>query len=262
MAGSTNFFQNEYPSLDSLCAFGTEGSGNQIKFWQGDTLIKLNSKHREADKEVAASVIGKAFNLDVVQYVSGAYFYQGSVHKGCECHSFLQSDEETYTLAQILQYVQFSVPATMSAVEYYSKTVNAVTQFTSIPLADVDLYLMQILVFDFLICNPDRHLNNIEFIQNCNTKVFKIAPIFDFGQAFLHRSVMPSQQVLSQELHKFKSLPFSRNPKSNLIDITKAKAIAKQFLHNVGGVKGIQALDIDDYYKRLVVLRFKTLFSY
>lgn len=265
MENNTDLFLNtrdEYMILDSSYMFGTEGSGNQKKFWMGDTLIKLNSKYQEADKEVAASVIGKAFGLDMVEYTTGTYLFQDTIYKGCQCHSYLLPNEESYTLAHILQHIQFAVPATMSAIEYYRKVVDAITQYTHIPLADVDLYLMQLLVFDFLICNPDRHLGNIEFLLNTETKTSRAAPIFDCGQAFLHRSIMPSKRLLTQELYKFKALPFSRNPRSNLIDINKAKQIAKRYLANAGGIEGIQALNINGYFKYLVILRFKTLLNY
>ncbi len=75
-------------------------------------------------------------------------------------------------------------------------------------------------------------------------RMFRPALIFDCGQSFLHRSVMPDKQTFEMKLHKFKSLPFSRNPKSNLINIIKAKQIATDFISFAGRLDNIRQLDI------------------
>ena len=60
--------------------FGSEGSGNQKKFWTADNkLVKLNSKYREADKEVSAYELG-SLAVDLPQSIN-VFCYQNVVRR-------------------------------------------------------------------------------------------------------------------------------------------------------------------------------------
>lgn len=242
--------------------FGSEGSGDQKKIWIGNQLHKLNSKFHEDNKEVAAGIIGRAFGLNCVEYHSARYQVFNKIYKGCYCDSYLAEGDEPVSFAYIFQQSVFDVPMKMSAVEFYVKTLELVAGFTGLAVPSLDDYLMNLLVFDFLICNSDRHFSNIELIRNVSTNVYRFAPIFDCGQAFLKRSTLPSNEILESELHKFKTKPFSTNPKKNLIDITRAKEIATRFVSNAGGIEAIRALNIEPYFTYLVLHRYRELLSY
>lgn len=50
-------------------SLGTDGSGAQYKFWTDSrTLVKFNTRSKEAQKEVAAYKLGTAFGLPCVSY--------------------------------------------------------------------------------------------------------------------------------------------------------------------------------------------------
>ena len=262
----TNFFGQDraeiLAELRSSQLFGSEGSGDQKKIWLDNRLHKLNSKFHEDDKEVAASKIGKAFGLNCVQYHSARYKVSGKVFRGCYCQSYLAVNEESVSFAYIFQQSVFDVPMKMSAVDFFCKTINTVSEFTGIPKDTLRTYLMNILVFDFIICNPDRHFTNLEVIYNHTTFTYRLPPIYDCGQAFLRRSVMPPRDILDSELHKFKTKPFSTNPKRNIINISSARSLAQQFFYNAGGIKGINELDINDYFKYIILRRYHELMGY
>lgn len=265
--GKTNFFgqqddQELITGLTQSRLFGSEGSGDQKKIWIEDRLHKLNSKFHEDDKEVAASIIGRAFGLNCVEYHSAKYQVSDKIYRGCYCDSYLAEYEEPVSFAYIFQQTTFDVPMKMPAVKFYIKTLELVTEFTGLAASSIDDYLMNLLVFDFLICNPDRHFSNIELIHNVSTGAYKFTPIFDCGQAFLKRSAMPSRDILESELHKFKTKPFSTNPKKNLIDIERAKEIANQFVSNAGGAESLQALNLEPYFVQLTLHRYHELLSY
>lgn len=238
-------------------AVGIFGIGNQAKFWFDSKLIKLNFKYREAEKEYSAYVLGRAFGLNTVEYRKGEYEVGGKTWNGCECNNFLQSEEVSVSLWNLLEWQPFPVPTNMSAVEFFQKTVNAVANVTGLPYDAIANYIMCILVFDFLICNDDRHLNNIEFIKG--TAGYRFAPIFDNGQSFLLRDGVRSVKERERLLRQYKSCPFSRDPDKNIIDRETAKRICMQFVQNAGGLEGIKALPINSWHKSLVLYRIKQI---
>lgn len=55
--------------FDSRNMFGTDGSGNQKKIWiDNKYLVKVNSKLREASKEVDACKLAELFGLNHANY--------------------------------------------------------------------------------------------------------------------------------------------------------------------------------------------------
>lgn len=216
--------------LDSKSLFGTEGSGNQKKLWVGNTLIKIDSKHRESKKEVSASVLGEAFGLSVVQYTRERFILSGREHWGCYCNSYLKQNERVITAYKILNYFDVNIPQKMSAREYFEIFINCVHNYTGLDKKHIKMYMLSMLVFDYIIANPDRHLSNIEFIQG--EGYFRFTPLYDHGQSFFGKDSELTLRELRDKSRKFKTMPFSRNPLSNLIDIEVAKKIAVKFEEN------------------------------
>lgn len=232
--------------LDGINSFGTSGSGNQKKFWVNGILVKLDSKNRESKKERDASIIARSFGLDAVIYDVGKYEYNGSQRNGCYCKSYLRSNEKTVALIDILNFYNVVINSNMSSSDFFRITCECIFSYTGL---DARLYLMNMLVFDFLIANRDRHLSNIEFISGVG--YFRFVPIFDNGQSFFGTDAMLTSSQLEQSYRKYKSMPFSRNPRSNLIDINMAKSIAERFKMSCSGFNSIQ-VDVS----RLKVVNF------
>lgn len=237
--------------LDNYECFGTSGSGNQKKFWINNKLIKLDSKRHESLKEKDAYIVGKAFGLNMVKYDVISCEYEGRIHKACICESFMKLGEEAVALFTILNYKIINIDRNMSAKEYFNITCNTIMEFTGL---DARQYLMNMLVFDFLVANRDRHLSNIEFIHGQNG--YRFTPLFDNGQSFFDSNASMTDAQLEQAYKKFKTMPFSRNPKSNLIDIGAAKRIANQFRVNSGDFKNIQ---VSDLRKHILIFMYKKL---
>ena len=58
-------------------------------------------------------------------------------------------------------------------------------------------YVYQMLVFDYLILNRDRHGANIEVLENKNLKSIRLAPLFDHGVSLLCRTL--NEEALDKE---------------------------------------------------------------
>lgn len=207
--------------------FGTDGSGNQKKVWIGNNLVKLDSKFRESQKEVSASILGKAFGLNVVEYRRSRFIVNGKECIGCYCKNYLSNNETTISAVDILNYFDVNIENNMSAVDYFNITLDCIQEYTKLNKTDVQLYMMQMLVFDFIIANSDRHLTNFEFIKG--NGYFRFTPLYDHGESFFCKDTILTTGQIENESRKFKSKPFSSNPKKNLIDIDLAKYIANQF---------------------------------
>lgn len=243
---------------ESAPPFGAEGTGCQKKFWIGDRLIKFDSKYHESENEVSAYRLGEAFGLQMVEYTKKKYLWEGESYNVCECKSFLS---KTDTSVPIYYYMEdLIIPRNMSAADFFDKTVAAVAEGTAMEESKVKDWLLHILSFDYLICNEDRHLGNIELVYSKARKAYRFSPIFDNGRSFLGRNSMPTGGIGSLQgmLYKFKSCPFSSNPKKNLVYLDKAKEIILKFSSRISK-ESLLKLPINDYHKKVVLIQYKNL---
>lgn len=241
-------------SLETKSLFGTEGSGHQKKAWKiirgKHYLIKLNSKYREAEKEYSASMILSRIGIPCVIYDKIDVKYVGQIRKACICESYLHDGESSISLANIVK--DLNITYKESAIEYYNKVVDLVVLRLHIQRDIVERYILATLTVDYLFMNPDRHLNNFEFI--CNKGIWRPAPLYDFGQSFLCRDGAVTRSEFERLSRSFKSLPFSRNTEKNLINIDFAKAIAAK-------MSNISDLPINGWHKEVVKRRCEKLMS-
>ena len=93
--------------------------------------------------------------------------------------------------------------------------------FTKMTGLDARPYLDTMLVFDYLICNEDRHLNNFGVLKNMRDNSYRFPPLFDNGYAlgFMQAEYKPVEQYLyackakpfstsfSKQLHLVENLP-------------------------------------------------------
>lgn len=239
-------------------SFGTEGSGHQRKIWVKenniDYLIKFDSKFRESEKEYSASVILQAAKVPCVIYIKGKYFYKGQLRNCCKCKSFLNEGDNSITLASLVADVNIS--SQESALSYFNKVVNAVEYQLGIEHDNIAKYILSTLTVDYLFMNSDRHLSNFEFVYR--EGVWRPAPLFDFGQSFLHTNGMLSKADYIRLERRLKTRPFSTVPEKNLIDISYAKSFCRYMLNNIGSV---DALEINSSHKQMFKNRCNRLLN-
>jgi hypothetical protein len=204
-------------------------TGNQRKSLKSDILFKYDTELGESSKEVSASRIAAAFDLNHVHYARFKQCADKPVWY-CTCASYLPNYASSISFDKIITYYDGwdSIGNNTSAKVLYSKVSNWVHEFTGLPLQYIRAQIMNTLVFDFLIANEDRHLNNFEVIKY--EKGYDLAPIYDNGKAFFGIDRVTSVAQIKSLSQKFKSKPFSTNQFKNLINLEEAQAIASSFL--------------------------------
>lgn len=250
--------------LDSSLMYGTDGSGNQKKIWINNYLYKVDSKFRESTKEVSASNIADAFDIEHVTYKRTKCKVDG-IERWCSvCKSYLPNNNDvSINLYNILNYYEsFIVTNQIQTTDYFNGTCNIIKDFTGLDINYIKERLLQMLTFDFLIVNDDRHLRNIEIIMYSNGK-FDIAPIFDNGYSFFRKDSMLTYKELELLSQKHKSKPFSTNQWKNLIDLNFAKHTAnlwvtkvKQKYNSIDKIPGVL-----DSHKRILKYRINLLLN-
>lgn len=153
-------------------------NGQLDKFWCIENNKRMLYKegnspfYFEPYNEVIASEILDLLGLDHVHYQSKVI--DGKAYSVCE--TFSSVDEEYIPASDILE------------VEKKSNNENSYHHFfrcvkkLDIPISNLDID--NVLIFDYLISNSDRHYGNFGFIRDTNTLEFKrLAPIFDNGNS-------------------------------------------------------------------------------
>lgn len=226
--------------LNTSNIFGSYGSGEQYKGWVSVNgaryLVKVNTHCRESLKEVSAYRLAKAFGIPCVEYKDINIKFKGSDRNACICKSYLRENENDISVWKALGN-RFSIKKGESASSLFDRVTNDVSYRLRLDKDNLSRYLKNILTFDYIICNTDRHLNNISFIEN--NGVYRFAPIYDNGKSFLSTDAVLTDSDLIARSNKYKSKPFSSNPKSNLIDVEFSKSLVRQWLQNAGNLNDI-----------------------
>lgn len=226
--------------LNTSNIFGSYSSGEQYKGWVSLNgaryLVKVNTHCRESLKEVSAYRLAKAFGIPCVEYKDINIKFKGSDRNACICKSYLRENENDISVWKALGN-RFSIKKGESASSLFDRVTNDVSYRLRLDKDNLSRYLKNILTFDYIICNTDRHLNNISFIEN--NGVYRFAPIYDNGKSFLSTDAVLTDSDLIARSNKYKSKPFSSNPKSNLIDIEFSKNLVKQWLNNAGNLDNV-----------------------
>lgn len=221
--------------LSTSDIFGSYSSGEQYKCWvfSGGNryLVKLNTNYKESSKEFSAYRLATAFRLNCVGYKEIQVKFKGNIRKACICKSYLREGENSISLWDAIGN-RFVLKRGESAKSLFDRVVKSTSIILGINETELSSYLKTILTFDYIICNTDRHLNNISFIES--NGVYRFAPIYDNGKSFLNTDGILTDSDLISRSNKYKSKPFSSNPKSNIIDKDYSKLLVKEWLEHSG----------------------------
>lgn len=214
--------------LDESELFGTEGSGHQKKIWLNGSLIKLDSKFKESEKEVYAAKVAEALNIPHAQYNRIEVLIDSNIRSACITPTFLTKAESEISMRQIIDYYEFDIPNLMSAADLFANCVDLIYQFVTennykgLVKNDIKVSLLKMTTLDYLICNSDRHFSNFGIIVNAGQGTVRMCPLYDHGQSFLLCTGVFSHNKLLSLLRRYKSRPFSTNPDKNIIDFNFA----------------------------------------
>lgn len=169
--------------------------------------------------EELASKLGKAMKFNIIDYelkklhTRGFEWFNDTIEEqsfvACRCKSFIKKDMNIYTLPEI-----------------YGDNLPSYEEFIS-TYPELEKYINEILIFDYIINNVDRHYNNFE-IAECEEGL-SLVPIFDNGlslYADLNDTDIDYINSTTYGYKKFrKAKPFCRNHKSQLNLLRRNNAI-------------------------------------
>lgn len=190
--------------------------GNQRKWQDNGRFIKADTYIEESKNEVLAYAIGQALGLNVTPYYFCTLSLAGQEVSGCYSQTFLAENDVYISAAHILENTLQTFSKNVPAQTLFDDVSAICSHYTKLPLADLRTYWHQMLLFDFIICNEDRHTNNFGFVFSTADKSYRLAPLFDHGLSFLTNKEKYSTN-LDVALRKFKAKPFSSDPIKNMI---------------------------------------------
>lgn len=185
-----NFFDNSFSTDIGNLLFEQSPNNKEIDFISPDStsdgwlkkrwvivngqrcLIKGGSGaiQQEPYNEVLSSRIMERLNIAHVPYnllMQDNYPY-------CICEDFIDSETELISAGYIM-----NTEKQPNHISTYNHFINCCEK---LGIANIQTFLNQMLTFDFLIVNEDRHFHNFGLIRNAETlEYIGIAPIYDNG---------------------------------------------------------------------------------
>ena len=186
--------------------------GDAMKWYQPETdcYLKANRvdhgrEYQDAIAEVIASRVGELLHILVVQYqlcrirINDETFLLGTIS-----YNFCHKNESFISFETMVESSDEPIQWAVSAKDNYELVIDLFYKLTGLAARD---YLNTMLLFDFLICNEDRHLNNFGVLKDKTDGSYRFPPLFDNGYAlgFMQAEHRPVEQYL----YSCKAKPFS-----------------------------------------------------
>ncbi|WP_237562878.1 hypothetical protein [Bacillus dakarensis] len=200
---------------DEKTIVSTSSKGDQSKWLVGDKWIKENTFGYENMAEYVASLILESSTLPKNSYVSYTPCLiekpDGTVTEGCYSDDFRGSLQEV-TLERLFEANFETTDEIVNHPRYSTeeKFQTLIEKIYTLIGLDVSCELAQMLAFDALILNEDRHTNNILFLLDPKTEHWQLAPLFDHGLSLLSDlKDYPISKPLNIIKRQVKAKPFS-----------------------------------------------------
>lgn len=166
------FYANDFNSPDLTTP------GLSMKMWEQDpitlksSLIKFGTEKYDGEEvfiENVASVIADCLDVNHVKYSLVEKKVSNGYMCGCKCENFCSEDIE-FVSAQLLMVEPGMVGK--NGMLNYAKRIGE--------KPNID----KMIVFDYIICNPERNVSNFGFLRDANTHdSLGLAPLYDNGHA-------------------------------------------------------------------------------
>lgn len=198
----------------------TSSKGNLTKYSNGSQWLKTDAFGYESLAEIISSRVGVALGLNIVKYKPCFLDTENefsNLSSACFSDSFVPLGYNEISLGRLLQQLagSKSTGELYDLLEKQGTPANKVNWVYSLInryfTRDYFMHnIAELLWFDRIIYNTDRHLFNIILLLNNNTKEYTFAPIFDCGASLLSDlQDYPVNMPISIALRDVKSKPFS-----------------------------------------------------
>ena len=187
----------------------TSSKGNQEKWFDSisGSWYKLDQYGYEALAETMASVVLEKSNIETqtpftfVRYQMAKLRVRGVERNGCMSQSFMQPGQSLITVNRLLSnhlgapltHKLINLSSDIKRIAYLADAVAEYTGLTAFPR-----YLALLFEVDALICNDDRHLNNIAVIESGGR--YDYCPIFDNGAGLLSNTQVSRMDIAPKAL--------------------------------------------------------------
>lgn len=186
--------------------------GDAMKWYQPtqEVFIKANRfdhgrEFQDSIAEVIASRLGALLNIPVLEYrLCRIRLEDGTTVLGTVSKNFCSPGESYISFETMVESVDEPVQWGVSAKENYTLVLDWFARLTGL---DARSYLDTMLVFDYLICNEDRHLNNFGVLRNIKDNSYRFPPLFDNGYAL--GFMQAERRLVEQYFYTCKAKPFS-----------------------------------------------------
>lgn len=216
-----------YPYEEELYDFyrfecESTSKGNQIKWYFNNRYYKADSFGYEGLAESFSYEISKFIKspIEWIKYTPCRIKENHHIYNGCFSENFLKENETLVSFHRILRSMHgndYRKYLSGSIAERMLFVCDSIKEYCKV---DIKLYLFTIILFDAIILNEDRHLNNLTVIKGSNG--YYTAPIFDNGLALLSDlRDYPLDNSTVFNMKNVKAKPFS-NTFSKQVDAVKS----------------------------------------
>lgn len=215
MKESNSFNKITSLSPNYIVEESSTSKGNQIKWKANNRWYKANSFGYENVAEVIASVLANNIKdfpsvlYDFAKVECNDKIYDCDVSK-----NFLKENENVITFARLLKYYfpkEYKGYGSLPPL----RRLNLVLKLKEIVGFDFSKYLISNILFDAIILNEDRHLNNLAFIKD--EQGYRECPNFDNGLSLLSDlSCYPLDRKLIVNIINVDAKPFNEDFKTQI----------------------------------------------
>lgn len=203
---NVNFYENKFNDTAVLDSFELDGCGERKgrtpsaslggdlqKKWvlqEGTRLLVKGNSGNTSLQSVAEVMASAIYKKQGIESYTEYDFYNteadGRSILGCCCENFTTTELEFIPAIDIINSVKKRQDHS------YYQTFTEVCVENGI--ADVEVFMSNMLAVDFMIVNVDRHLSNFGILRNPDTLEWvKMAPVFDSGNSLFYNSYSNSK---------------------------------------------------------------------
>lgn len=198
-------------SPEAMVMVSGSSIGTQEKYYDKGYWYKKDLTGYEGKAEYLSSIVLKHSNIK--NYVK---YEQCKINEinGCRSENFLKESESFISLQRLYDiYCGGQLSEHIRLFEDVKDRIEFVIDFV-IKHTGVDLrsYLKELLSFDMLILNTDRHFNNIGLIANAKENIYLPSPVFDNGNSLLsNMNLFPMDIAIEENAERVIGQPFCAN---------------------------------------------------
>jgi hypothetical protein len=214
-------------SAEEVCT-NTSSKGNQQKWACGKLFVKLNSVGYESTAESVTSNLLDYTEVNHVSYkqclIKAHAEYLGL---GCISSNFLSDGESDISFYRLLR--SYKKDCLKYSYDDIREELYPIIGF------DIKPYLDHVLCSDAIVRNEDRHFNNMSVIRSRDG--YRVAPLYDFGQACLADTFMYPESMPIQELvHVVKAKPFKTDFYAQLKNVSPIEIRYSDYIRELAPV--------------------------